>query len=539
MGYIEGAKREQQMMFPATVEEYVGENNEVRAVAAFIECLRFEELGFVRSEPAVEGRPGYDPRVLLGIYIWGHLNRIRSSRRLERECSRNVELMWLTGLLRPDFKTLCRFRQENAKAIGKVLVQFRMVCDGAGLFGKELVAIDGSKFKAVNSVDRNVTQKKLAAMIEREKRAVQEYLADLEKTDGEDLCNGSELTADELKSRIARLEENLKQHEGLLGEMKASGENQRSLTDPDARLMKTAKGTAVCYNIQTAVDSKHKLIVEVEVTNEAADQTLLPEMARKAKDGLGVDKLTVVADGGYFSNDALKACEDENITAYVPIREAQDAERKGLFSRKRFKYDEARDLYVCPSGDEMTPTSKGVKKSPRTTWEFLLYTTRSCGRCPVRSQCTSSKTGRKIRRWVHHAVLDRLQTRLDENPDIIRKRKALVEHPFGTIKIGMGHERLLTKGLRNVATEIKLTVLGYNFKRVLSILGLETLIATLKSREFDVQRPQNLLLRLKCAQDSLFAAKRNPMGGHYHFLAQYFLATRKNVRSVPKLHALA
>lgn len=538
MGYIEGARREQQMMFPATVDEYVGENNEVRAVAAFIECLRFDELGFVRSEPAVEGRPGYDPRVLLAIYIWGHLNRIRSSRRLERECGRNVELMWLSGLLRPDFKTLCRFRQENTEAIGKVLVEFRLLCDRAGLFGKELVAIDGSKFKAVNSTDRNVTQKKLAAMIERERRAVQEYLAELEKADTQDQGSGSDLTADELKNKIVQLEVHLKEHEHLLAEMKESGEKQRSLTDPDARLMKTAKGTHVCYNVQTAVDSKHKLIVEVEVTNEAADQTLLAEMARKAKHGLGLQELTVVADGGYFSNDALKACEDENITAYVPIREAQDAERKGLFSRKRFKYDEARDLYVCPEQAEMTPTSKGVKKSPRTSWEFLLYTTRACAGCPVRSQCTSSKTGRTIRRWVHHAVLDRLQARLDENPDIIRKRKALVEHPFGTIKIAMGHERLLTKGIANVATEIKLTVLGYNFKRVLSILGLETLIAMIKSREFDVQRAQNSLLRPKHAQNLLFGPKRNVIRDHYISWLN-FSWLRKNICFVQKLRAIA
>lgn len=475
------------MLFPASLDEYVGENNEVRAIAAFIEYMRFSELGFVRSEPAVEGRPGYDPRVLLGIFIWGHMNRIRSSRRLERECGRNVELMWLSGLLKPDFKTLCRFRQENAEAISKVLVQFRMICEGAGLFGKELVAIDGSKFKAVNSVDRNITQKKLAAMIEREKKAVGEYLAELETADEQDEDVSSELTVDELKSKISQMEEHLKEHQDLLSEMKESGEKQRSLADPDARLMKTAKGTQVCYNVQTAVDSKHKLIVEVEVTNEAADQTLLHEMSLKTKHGLGVEHLTVVADGGYYSNEALKACEDDNITTYVPIREPEDAERMGLYSRTLFKYDDARDVYVCPAGAEMTPRSRGVMKSKRASWEFLLYSTRACGACPVRAQCTTSKTGRKLRRWVHHAVLDRLRARLVENPDIIRKRKALVEHPFGTIKVAMDHERLLLKGIANVATEIKLTVLSYNFKRALAILGLETMMELLKTQKIGVQ----------------------------------------------------
>lgn len=487
MGYIEGKGRSQQMMFPATVDEYVGENNEVRAVAAFVESLRLGDLGFVRSEPAVEGRPGYDPRVLLGIYIWGHLNRVRSSRRLERECSRNVELMWLTGLLGPDFKTLCRFRQENAEALGKVLAEFRLLCEKAGLYGKELVAIDGSKFKAVNSVDRNVTQKKLEYLIERETKAVREYLAQLEEADELEKSDPPEITAEELKSRIAEIEENVRRNNGLLSEMRGKGEKQRSLTDPDARLMKTAKGTAICYNIQTAVDSKHKLIAEVEVTNEPSDQALLSVMAHKTKEGLGVEEITVLADGGYFSNEALKVCEDENITTYVPIRDSEDAARKGLFSKKLFKYDESRDLYVCPQGGEMKPTSKGVKKSQRSSWEFRLYTTRQCSSCPVRTKCTTSKTGRKIRRWVHHAVLDRLQARIESDPDMLRRRKTLAEHPFGTIKVAMNHERLLMKGMANVAAEIKLTVLSYNFKRALSVLGFEKMLEMLGNREPEAQ----------------------------------------------------
>lgn len=488
MGYIEGAERGQGVLFPARLDEFVGENNEVRLIVEFIRHLRFDELGFVRSEPAVEGRPGYDPRMLLGIYIWGHLNSVRSSRRLERECGRNVELMWLSGLLRPDFKTLCRFRQENAKAIGKVLVQFRMICEGAGLFGKELVAIDGSKFKAVNSIDRNMTEGKLAAMIERERRAVREYLAELEAADNESDGETPKHIAEELKSKIERMEEALRRHEELMSEMKAKGEKQRSLTDADARLMKTAKGTSVCYNVQTAVDSKHKLIIDVEVTNEAADQVLLAEMARQAKEGLGVEKLTVVADGGYFSNEALKTCEDENIIAYVPIRDAEDAGQRGVFSRKLFKYDASSDLFVCPQGAELIPRSRGIKRSDRSSWEFFLYSTKQCSNCPVRLQCTRSKTGRKIRRWVHHAVLDRLTARLEENPDILRRRKALVEHPFGTIKVAMGHERLLLKGLVNVATEIKLTVLSYNFKRVISILGVETMLKMFKTASLEAQQ---------------------------------------------------
>jgi transposase len=487
MGYIEGVRRDQQALFPASLDEYVGENNEVRAIAAFIEYLRFDELGFIRSEAASEGRPGYDPRTLLGIFIWGHLNGVRSSRRLERECGRNVELMWLSGLLKPDFKTLCRFRTDNKKAIGKVLVEFRVWCEGAGLFGKELVAIDGSKFKAVNSTDRNWTQKKLEAAIEREKERVQQYLTELEKADAADEGETAELTADELKKKIAGLEEHLSKHEELLSEMKESGEKQVSLTDPDARLMKTGKGVFVGYNVQTAVDDKHKLIAEIEVRNEAADQELLPEMAQKTKDGLGVGELTVVADGGYFAHEALKDCEDKNITVYVPIKDAKDATRKGLFSRELFKYDAGRDLYVCPAGAEMTFKSKIFDKRGIREKEYLLYATNQCEKCPLRKQCTKSNTGRKIKRWAHMEVIDRLKERLKKNPEMTVKRKTLVEHPFGTIKVAMNHERLLLKGIENVSTEIKLTALGYNFKRVISILGLKTMIETLRLQKQQLQ----------------------------------------------------
>lgn len=486
MGYINGVMREQRMLFPGSLDEYVGENNEVRAIAAFTEYLSIRELGFVRGEPAETGRPGYDPRMLLGIYIWGHLNKVRSSRRLERECGRNVELMWLSGLLKPDFKTLCRFRQDNAEAISEVLIRFRMWCDGAELFGKELVAIDGSKFKAVNSPARNITHGKLAKLIKREKESVKKYLAELEETDALDDGAESDLTAEELKEKIATIEESLKQNEEVLEEMKKKGEKQRSLTDPDARLMKTAKGTDVSYNVQTAVDSKHKLIVAVEVTNDGCDRGLLPEMAKAAKDGLNTEELTVVADGGYFGSEAIKACEDENITAYVPVVESTAAETRGVYSQKRFKYDDANDLYKCPAGAELKAVSRAVKKA-RYDKEIIIYATKACDGCPLRSKCTTSKYGRKIKRWAHQDVLERLKTRLTENPEILRRRKALVEHPFGTIKVGMGHDRLLMKGFRNVGTEIKLTVLSYNFKRAMKIIGVGKMIEMLKQEKLAPQ----------------------------------------------------
>jgi transposase len=480
MSYINGTARGQSVLFPRTLDEYLDENNAVRAIDAFIEYLGFDELGFVRGEPAETGRPGYDPRVLLGIFIWGHLNRVRSSRRLEQECGRNVELMWLSGQLQPDFKTLCRFRQENGEAINQVLVQFRVWCNSAELFGKELVAIDGSKFQAVNSTARNVTRGRLAKLIEREKQSVRQYLAELAATDEQEAAEPErELTAAELKQKIATIGEYLKQHEELLAEMKESGQKQRSLTDPEARLMKTAKGMDVCYNVQLAVDSKHKLIASVAVTNEVTDQEQLAEMAQQAKAELGVAELTVVADGGYFGSEVIKACEDEKITAYVPVPELGNAQRRGLFTRAKFVYDADRDLYVCPQGAELTVMSRTSRKA-RYRKEFRIYATKQCQGCPLRAQCTTSKYGRRIKRWVHQAVLERLQARMRAHPEMLQRRKALSEHPFGTIKVAMNHERLLLKGLKHVATEIKLTVLSYNFKRVISILGVATLIEKLK-----------------------------------------------------------
>jgi transposase len=476
MSYINGTARGQSVLFPRTLDEYLEENNAVRAIDAFIEYLPFDELGFVRGEPAETGRPGYDPRVLLGIFIWGHLNGVRSSRRLERECGRNVELMWLSGQLQPDFKTLCRFRQQNGEAINRVLVQFRVWCNGAELFGKELVAIDGSKFKAVNSRARNVTQGRLGKLIEREKQAVAQYLAELAEADQKE---EPELTAAELKEKIASIGDYLKQHEELLTEMKESGEKQRSLTDPESRLMKTAQGMDVCYNVQLAVDSKHKLIVAEEVTNEGGDRELLPRMAQAAKAELAVAELTVVADGGYFGSEVIKACEDDKITAYVPVPELGNAQRRGLFTRAEFVYDADRDLYVCPQGAELTVMSRTSKKA-RYRKEFRIYATKQCQGCPLRAQCTTSKYGRRIKRWTHHAVLDRLQARTRAHPEIMQRRKALSEHPFGTIKVAMNHERLLLQGLKQVTTEIKLTVLSYNFKRVLSIMGVATFIQKLK-----------------------------------------------------------
>jgi transposase len=474
MSYIKGQERNQSVLFPGTIDEYVAENNAVRAIAAFVGRLDFVKLKFVRGQAAETGRPGYDPRVLMGLFLWGHLNGIRSSRKLERESHRNLEVIWLCENLRPDFKTIADFRKDNGAGIKGVVVEFRLWCMAAGLYGQEMVAVDGSKFKAVNSKERNFTRKKLGQLMARERAKISEYLEAVAAAD-EAESEEPALSAEQLQEKIAGLERYLAEHEALERQLAASGESQVSLTDPDAKLMKTAQGSEVSYNVQTVVDSKHKLIVAYEVTNERNDLGQLAVMAQQAKEALQVAELTVLADGGYYEGKALKECEQAGVTTYVPPPQSREAKRRGIFEQKQFRYDHQRDLYVCPQGEELRWRSKKHERGK----EFKVYKTKACAGCPLRAQCTTSKYGRKLVRWVHQEVIERLQARNRGRPELLKLRKTLAEHPFGTIKWGMDQGFFLLKGMRKVTTEFGLTVLSYNLKRVINILGVEQMISLL------------------------------------------------------------
>lgn len=485
MAYIKGVSRYQQVLFPGSVDEYIDEDSIVRAVGAFVEHLPVEEMGFLRGdETQTKGRPGYDPRTMLAIFIWGHLNNVRSSRRLERECGRNLELMWLSGKLKPDFKTLCRFRQYNGDGIKEVLARFRMWMDEVGLIGKKEVAIDGSKFKAVNSKDRNITTGQLKKRIAKEKKKIARYLKELEEADEQDSGEETGPTVEELKEKIETIGGFLEKQEEKLERMKEEGVTQESETDPDSKLMKAHSGMMMAYNVQTVVDDKHKLIIGTTVTNEGSDQGLLPEMALRTKEDLGVEELTVIADGGYYASEDIKTCEEEGIKTYVPIPETErDEEKSGRFNRSRFRYDKEKDVYVCPQSEELKKigtTTHHQKKSGKKK-KMFVYGTKACAGCPLKSRCTTSKYGRRLKRWVHEEVTERLRERLAAEPEMLKKRKGMVEHPFGTIKVGMGHERLLMKGKAKVGTELNLSVLGYNLKRVKSILGIDKMIELLKT----------------------------------------------------------
>ena len=479
MSYINGTELGQHTLFPSTLDEYLDEANPVRAIAAFIEALDFSALEFVRARAADTGRPGYDPRQLLGLYIWGHLNRVRTSRKLERECERNLEAIWLMRNLRPDFKTIADFRKDNGEPIKQVVVRFRLWCLAEGLYGREVVAIDGSKFKAQNNSERNFTQQKLAEVIKRERARVEKYLRALDEADAAEEAAeaGPPVNAEELREKLKRLKEKVADHEKLLKQMKDEHLSQVSLTDADARLMKTSRGSAVSYNVQTVIDSKHKLIVAYEVTNEGNDLGQLANMARQGKQALGVDELTVLSDGGYFEGDKIKECEAAAIITYLPVPQSGAATSRGLFPASQFTYDAARDLYVCPQGAELTFRGSGKGSNKK---EYRLYRTAACGSCPLRGQCTKAKRGRQLRRWIHEDVLERLKERIRAHPTLLKARKELAEHPFGTVKLAMDQGYFLLRGMKKVTTEFSLTVLSYNFKRVLNICGVEHLIGSLK-----------------------------------------------------------
>lgn len=473
MGYIKGSHRNQGLLLPQTIDDYVAENNEVRAIAAFLERLDFVKLGFVRAEAAATGRPGYDPRILMGLYLWGHLNGLCSSRKLARECHRNLEVIWLCEQLHPDFKTIADFRTANASGIKGVVVEFRRWCLAAGLYGREIVAVDGSKFKAVNSKQRNYTGEKLKKVLARERIKIAEYLAAMDAADAAEAEEEeTALTAEQLKEKIAGLERYLAEHEQLAEELEESGESQISLTDRDAKLMKTAHGSEVSYNVQTVVDSKLKLLVTYEVTNEPNDLGQLAVMGQAAQQALEVKELTVLADGGYYESKVLKDCEEAGLITYVPQHESGAAKHYGVFPNHHFHYDPVRDLYQCPQGEEMSWRGLTEKKGK----QYKIYKTKACDACPLRAQCTTSQYGRKILRWVDQEVLERLQARNRGRPEMLQLRKTLAEHPFGTIKGSMKQGGFLLKGTHKVSVEFGLTVLSYNFKRVLNHLGVERML---------------------------------------------------------------
>jgi transposase len=474
--FIEGEDRSQSTLFPERLDDYIAEDNAVRVVDAFVDNLDLKKLGFDRSEPSATGRPGYQPATLLKIYVYGYLNRLQSSRRLERESHRNVELIWLTGRLMPDFKTIADFRKDNRQAIRRVCVEFVGVCRELKLFSATLVAIDGSKFKAVNSRDKNFTKKSVKRRLQKTQANIDRYLAKLDAVDKEE-PEIREVTAAELKQKIASMEakmDELKQHEA---EVEAHPDKQVSLTDPDARsMMKAGGGSTVSYNVQTAVDSKHHLIAAHEVTNAPSDRGQLSSMAGQAKTALDARTLTVIADPGYYKGEEIVACYDADITALVPKTDTTNRKAKGQYTKADFSYDAKRNEYVCPAGERLTYRFDSVEKG-KTLWVYERY---GCSSCALQAKCTTS-SAKRLKRWEKEQVLDAAEAFLKKNPDAMRQRKRLVEHPYGTIKHWMGSTHFLMKRLPNVQAEMSLHVLTYNLRRAINILGVPKIMAQLQA----------------------------------------------------------
>jgi transposase len=474
MSYVEGESREQRILFPEVLDDYISEENVVRFIDAFVDGLEMEELGFDRSAPKETGRPPYDPRDLLKLYIYGYLNRIRTGRTLERECQRNMELMWLMRKLRPDFKTITDFRKDNRKGFKGVFRQFVLVCKQMGLLGGELVAVDGSKFKAVNSGQKNFSQRRLEKRLKEINQKVERYLDEMDRADKKEKHN--EITAEELKEKIDRLKQRKGRYEDLLKELKGSGQKQVSLTDADSRAMPMTPKGEVSYNVQTAVDSKYHLIVEQDVTNDGLDNHQLLLMAQSAKQMLDQTDLHVVADMGYYNHEELKQCEETGITPYVSKPIVSKNTARGLFGKEKFVYEADGDCYRCPAGEHLTFRFQSRERKHK---KFRYYWTPACLGCPIKPQCTTNKKFRRLKRWEHEAVVERIEQRVGANPGIMKLRQQIVEHPFGTIKFWNDQRHFLMKGLEKVKGEFSLSTLAYDIKRAINILGVRALVTAL------------------------------------------------------------
>ena len=475
--FVEGLDRGQSTLFPECLEDWVSEENPVRVIDVFVDELDLAELGFDRVDPKATGRPAYHPSVLLKLYIYGYLNRVQSSRRLEREARRNVEVMWLTGRLVPDHKTIADFRKDSGPAIRKVCAQFVTLCRRLDLFADASVAIDGSKFKAVNNRDRNFTRAKMKRRLEQIEESVARYLHQLDSADRQEPSLAQTTKTTRLKEKIETLKEEMQRLQALEARMHETPDQQISLTDPDARSMATSgRGSGVVgYNVQTAVDTQHHLIVTHDVTNVGTDRSQLSRVAKQTKATLGSDSLEVVADRGYFNSAEILACEEAGITVTLPKPLTSGNRAKGRFVKQDFRYIAEDDVYICPANERLTYRYTNEEKG----LTLRRYWTNACLSCAIKHRCTTGRE-RRVTRWEHEQVLETVQRRLDERPERMRQRRETVEHPSGTIKARMGATHFLMKTLPRVRTEMALHVLAYNLTRLINILGTGPLMAAMR-----------------------------------------------------------
>jgi transposase len=478
--FIEGENRFQSTLFPESLEDYIAADNPVRVIDAFVDGLDLKQLGFDRAEPSETGRPGYEPAVMLKIYVYGYMNRLTTTRVLEQETHRNVDLIWLTGRLMPNYKTIGEFRRLNRKAVRRVCAEFVGICRDLKLFEQVIVAIDGSKFKAVNSRDKNFTRKSIKRRMKRLQEHIDRYLRILDVADKRE-PEETKYTAEELAEKIASMKQQMGRLQVIEEQVQAHPDKQVSLTDPDARSMARAGGgSTVGYNVQTAVESESHLIVAHEVTNATTDRSQLASMAAKAQavlqEAADEEPLTVVADAGYYKGEEIVDCYESGIKALVPKTNTSGSKAKGRFSKADFRYDAKANEYICPAGERLTYRCDSEEKGKT----LHVYWTGRCSECPLKADCTTGKE-RRIKRWEKEHVLEAAEAELKQQPEAMRRRKAIVEHPYATIKHCMGATHFVMKGLSNVRAEMSLHVLAYNLKRVINIIGAPKLIAELQA----------------------------------------------------------
>lgn len=480
MGYIEGQDRNQIILFPESIDDYISDSNPVRLIDVYVDQLDLGELGFKRAASPTMGRPSYDPKDLLKLYIYGYLNRVRSSRRLEHEAARNIEVIWLLRKLKPDFKTIADFRKDNKKALKAVFRDFTKLCDEWGLFGKELVAIDGSKFRACNSKRNNYSEKKLERHIKYINEKIEKYIQDLDEGDATEIYDRKP-DAEEIKEKLQELRNRKQKYEKYKEQLEKSGENEISTTDPDARLMcNNNNNVEVSYNVQTTVDAQHKLIADFKVTQKPNDLGELDNMALRAKKLFGGKDFEVLADKGYYKSEDLKKCVDNGITPYVTKQIYSNGTGDKDFYSDKFKFDKEKRVYICPAGKELYYYRDRKKGGKVIGQEYRNYD--ACKGCEFKSQCTKSKKGRSICRHVDQDFLDTIDLQTELNMDKYKLRQMIVEHPFGTIKRNWGAYYFLTKRKVSVAAEVSLSFLAYNMRRAISILGSDEIIRRLRVR---------------------------------------------------------
>lgn len=480
MPYVEGQDRYQITFFPESIDEYITDNNVVRLIEEFVEGLNMVTLGFNYAVCPTVGRPPFNPRDLLKLYLYGYLNRIRSSRKLEIEATRNIEVLWLMKKLKPDFKTIADFRKDNKKALKSVFRAFYRIIDEWGLIGKDLVAIDGTKFRADNSKKRNFNKEKLQRHLKYIDEKTEQYMRELDEGDAAEVAD-RKLTTKEIQEKIKVLRERKETYTSMVMQLAEEEETEISITDPDARQMKNRDGGVhIGYNVQTTVDSKNNLIVDYKVTQNPNDLGELDNMALRAKKLFNDKGFEAVADKGYYKASDLKKCVEENIRPYVSKPSYSNGTGNKEYFADKFIYNKDKNSYTCPAGQELHKYRDRKEKNKLIGYGYRNYL--ACKDCSFKDQCTKSKTGREIFRHVDQDFLDTINDQTEQNIEKYKLRQCIVEHPFGTIKRGWGAYYFLTRGKRSVTTEISLSYLVYNMKRVINILGNEEMLRRLKER---------------------------------------------------------